>query len=168
MELRPVPLTKEGFAPFGDVIEAIGSTGYTMNDGRFFHFPTLAGIVAEPNGVPVISIVESGEPTTLPVDVSMVERHQLGSQAFIPLSFFSFVVVVHTPGQTVEASGLKAFVTNGQQGINYHPGTWHMPLIATETGQRFLVVDRDSEETDCDLFPLPTPVRLQSLNPVVD
>jgi ureidoglycolate lyase len=80
----------------------------------------------------------------------MVERHPLGSQAFIPLAPFSFVVVVAPAGESVDIADLRAFVTNGSQGINYHKGVWHMPLIATEGGQAFLVIDRVPGENNCE------------------
>jgi ureidoglycolate lyase len=41
-------------------------------------------------------------------------------------------------------------VTNGRQGVNYLRGTWHMPLIAFEAGQEFLVIDRAGDEPNCD------------------
>ncbi len=68
----------------------------------------------------------------------------------MPLEPFRFVVVVAPPGESVEASDLRAFVTNGRQGINYRRGTWHMPLIAFEAGQRFLIIDRAGSGANCE------------------
>jgi ureidoglycolate lyase len=80
----------------------------------------------------------------------MVERHPLGSQSFIPLQRFSFIIVVGPAGESIDATDLKAFVTNGRQGINYHKGVWHMPLIALEAGHECLVIDRVGEGANCD------------------
>jgi ureidoglycolate lyase len=90
----------------------------------------------------------------------MVERHPLGSQAFVPLSPATMVVVVAPPGDAVRASDLRAFVSNGRQGINYHRGTWHMPLIAFEAGQEFLIIDRVGDVPNCDTCSLDASVML--------
>ena len=82
----------------------------------------------------------------------MVERHPLGSQAFIPLSRSRMIVVVGPAGDRVDPADLRAFETDGLQGINYHRGTWHMPLIAFETGQEFLVIDRAGDSPNCEEF----------------
>jgi len=60
----------------------------------------------------------------------------------MPLTPCRMVVVVAPPEESVDASDLRAFVTNGRQGINYHRGTWHMPLIAFDAGREFLIIDR--------------------------
>ena len=91
----------------------------------------------------------------------MVERHPLGTQAFIPLSPCRMIVVVAPPSEGVETEDLVAFETNGQQGVNYKRGTWHMPLIAFEAGQRFLIVDRGGDAPNCDEHALDEPVMLQ-------
>jgi ureidoglycolate lyase len=150
--LQAVPLTAERFAPYGDVIATAGGGIEAMNEARFDRFNDLARVDVDTSGEGhvSVSIVRSKTPTELPYQFDMVERHPLGSQAFIPLSGFSFVVVVAPPGESVEPQDLQAFVTNGAQGINYHRGTWHMPLIALNGSQEFLVVDRAPGEGNCE------------------
>lgn len=150
--LKPLPLTAERFAPFGDVIETSATSVQGMNDARFERFDDLADIDIDSGdgGQVAISIARSKTPTILPYRFDMVERHPLGSQAFIPLAPFSFTIVVAPPGESVDIDDLQAFVTNGSQGINYHRGTWHMPLIAAGEGQRFLIVDRASGDGNCE------------------
>ena len=148
--LKPAPLTADRFAPFGDVIATSGSTMSPMNALRFDRFDALATVDVDDGGRIEISIARSREPTTLPYYFDMVERHPLASQAFIPLSPFSFMVVVGPAGESIEPEDLRAFVTDGKQGVNYRRGTWHMPLIATRKSQSFLVVDRAPMEGNCE------------------
>ena len=96
----------------------------------------------------------------MPYVFNTVERHPLGSQAFIPLAPFRFLVVVASAGESVEREDLRAFVTNGNQGVSYGRNVWHMPLVALEPGQSFLVVDRLGEHDNCEERVLDGPVRL--------
>jgi ureidoglycolate lyase len=150
--LKPQLLTAERFEPFGDVVEAAAMANAPMNDLRFERFDDLVelDIDSKPAGRASISIARCRTPTQLPYRVEMVERHPLGSQAFIPLQRFVFIVVVGPAGESIEAVDLRAFVTNGRQGINYHKGVWHMPLVALEAGQEFLVIDRLGDGANCD------------------
>lgn len=158
--LVPEPLTRERFAPYGDVIEAAHDHPNAMNEARFERFDDLCNV--DPgDGKVAISVTRCRVATSLPLRVDMVERHPLGSQAFVPLKPCKMVVVVAPPGESVSAADLRAFVTNGRQGINYHRGTWHMPLIAFEAGQEFLVVDRRGEEPNCEMHELEEPVMLE-------
>lgn len=150
INLEPRLLTQERFAPYGDVIETTPERIAAMNTGRFERFDDLGRVETDRDGRVAISIARARVATTLPYRFELVERHPHGSQAFIPLSRFRFVVVVAPPAESVEAEDLRAFVTNGRQGINYRRGTWHMPLIALEVGQEFLVVDRAGESPNCD------------------
>ena len=161
--LRPVPITAERFAPYGDVIHAAPAAIQAMNDARFERFDDLARVDVDQadGGRVAISIARSKTPTTLPHRFDMVERHPLGSQAFIPLAPFSFVVVVAPAGESVDIDDLRAFVTNGSQGINYHKGVWHMPLIATEGEQAFLIVDRVPAANNCEQVVLSESVMLE-------
>lgn len=142
--LRPVALSAERFRPYGDVIEPRPGARVGMNDARFDRFNDLAAvdIGADSGGRTCIGIARCNRATSLPYRITMVERHALGSQAFVPMGEFRFVVVVGPPGESTASADLRAFITSPGQGVNYRPGVWHMPLIALEPGQAFLVIDR--------------------------
>ena len=151
-------LTQERFAPYGDVIETSRESSDAMNEARFERFDDLCRIDLINDGEVAISIARCRTPTSLPLRLDVVERHPLGSQAFVPLTRCKMLVVVAPPEESVDASALRAFVTNGRQGINYHRGTWHMPLIAFEAGQEYLIIDRGGIEPNCDMHSLDDPV----------
>jgi ureidoglycolate lyase len=159
LTLTAVPITPERFAPYGDVIHATSDMNSAMNDARFERFSDLADIDAEGRKAS-ISIARCRIATSLPYRFDMVERHPLGTQAFIPLSHFRFFVVVGPAAESVEAEDLEAFVTNGNQGVNYHRGVWHMPMIALEDGQEFVIVDRGADGENCDEHFFSDPVTL--------
>lgn len=157
--LRPVPLTQESFAPFGDVIESSEREVEAMNAEKFERFDDLCAVEAREGRI-AISIARCREATVLPHRIDVIERHPHGSQAFVPLTPCRMVVVVAPAGETAGSEDLRAFVSNGRQGINYHRGTWHMPLIAFAAGQEFLIIDRTGKTPNCDLLELETPVML--------
>ena len=158
--LVPRLLTSERFAPFGDVIESVVDRTAAMNAERFERFDDLCKLDMADDGRVAVSIARCRVATALPYRLDMVERHPLGSQAFVPLGPSLMIVVVAPPEESVEVSDLCAFVTNGRQGINYHLGTWHMPLIAFESGQEFLIIDRAADQPNCDTHSLDEPVML--------
>ena len=159
--IRPVPLTRERFLPYGDVIDSTAAQDGTMNEARFDRVNDLCNVDVG-DGEVSVSIATSRTPTTLPYRVDMLERHPLGSQAFVPLSTCRLIVIVAPPGEAPDLSRLAAFETNGQQGVNYAPGTWHMPLIAFESGQRYLIIERRSDAPNCDEHMLDEPLLLEA------
>ncbi|MBT8084492.1 MAG: ureidoglycolate lyase [Woeseia sp.] len=163
-KLKPVPITPERFAPFGDIVAALPERRAAMNEARFERFDDLAGVDVDlaGDGHVAISIARSRAATVLPYRFDMVERHPLGSQAFIPRRPFPFVVVVGPRGESIEAADLQAFVTNGTEGINYHRGTWHMPLISLAAGEEFLIVDRCGSSANCETLVLADAIVLEA------
>jgi len=134
-------LTRESFHPFGDVIETEGAEHFETNAGYAERFHDLARIeCAADGGRPLLSIFRA-KPFPLPLRVELMERHPISSQAFVPMGKAVFLVVVGERSTKPEPGDLRAFVTNGRQGINYRPGTWHHPLTTFTTAD-FLVVDR--------------------------
>lgn len=159
LTLSALPITPERFAPYGDVIQTSTESKAAMNDAHFDRFSDLAAIDAHGRHAS-ISIARCKVPASLPYRFDLVERHPLGTQAFIPLSHFTFFVVVAAAAESVEPEDLRAFVTNGSQGVNYHKGVWHMPMIALEDGQEFLIVDRGTDGENCDEHCFSDPVIL--------
>jgi ureidoglycolate lyase len=148
--LRAQPLTSDAFAAFGDVIEASLNESEAMNEARFERFDDLCTVDMGEDGPVAISIARCRAPTQLPIRVDRMERHPLGSQAFIPLQTCRMLIVVGPPGEGIDAADLRAFVTRPRQGFNYHRGTWHMPLIGFADGDQFLVIDRGGAEANCE------------------
>lgn len=148
--IKAAPLTRRAFAPYGDVIDPDGAQHYPINGGAVERFHDLASVDVGDDGHTLVSIFECNRPGGVPVAVGLIERHPLGSQAFIPIGEAVMCVVVAPPGDDIAPCDLRAFVSNGRQGVNYHRGTWHMPLVAFAAGQRFVVVDRGGPGDNCE------------------
>ena len=141
------PLTRSAFARFGDVIEpASAQKVYPINEGTATRYHDLARIdCGNAGGRAVLSLFRA-QPRPLPFDVTMLERHPLGSQAFVPQGAFPYLVVVGTGADHPP----RAFLANNGQGVNFHAGTWHHPLLALGRESDFLVIDRAGPGDNCD------------------
>ena len=152
-------LTREAFAPFGDVIELDGARHFPINGGTTERYHDLAQVdVIGQGGRPLINLFRA-QPRALPVEINMMERHPLGSQAFLPLSDVSYLIVVAPAGE-FDPVRMRAFWTDGWQGVNYAKGVWHHPLLALERVSDFVVVDRGGEQPNCDEIALAETWRL--------
>ncbi len=157
------PLTAAAFAPFGQVIERNPAVRRDMNDGRFDRYDNLAIVdTAGQGGFTNVGVVSCRVASALPYEITLLERHPLGSQAFVPLSAAAYVVVTAPPGAQVDGAALRAFVARGGQGVNFARGVWHLPLLGFEPGQSFLVIDRGGTGPNCETFRLPQPVILEA------
>ncbi|MFP3556620.1 ureidoglycolate lyase [Paraburkholderia sp. SIMBA_049] len=138
------PLTREAFAPFGDVIELAGAKQIPINLGTTIRYHDLAKVDVTDEGGRTLVNLFRGQPRALPFEITMMERHPLGSQAFIPLNDKPYLVVVAPAGE-LDESKIRAFVTSGWQGVNYAKGVWHHPLLALGEVSDFIVVDRGGD-----------------------
>lgn len=142
------PLTRSSFSGFGDVIDTTGRS-FPINGGRVKRIHELGTVdCSDGQGRGIISIFQTTG-ATLPDRIFLLERHPISSQAFIPLTNTPMIVVVSSPSERPTAKSIRAFRTDGTQGVNYARGTWHHPLIALGAGQ-FLVIDRTGPGTAFD------------------
>ncbi len=136
------PMSAAAFAPFGDLIDYEREPDYAINQGMCDRYHALAHTdVAAEGGCAVISLGR-GKTYELPLKLEMMERHPLGSQAFIPLQPDPFLVVV-APDEAGSPGTPLAFMTAPGQGVNYHRNTWHSVLTPLTTPADFLIVDRE-------------------------
>lgn len=145
------PLTREAYAPFGQVIETAGAHHFPINNGLTERYHDLAKV--ELGGVhprPLISIAR-GKPYALPLTLKMVERHPLGSQAFYPLSSRPFLSIV-APDEGGEPGKPRAFRCAPGQGINMAMNTWHGVLTPLEEESDFLLIDRGGEGNNLEEY----------------
>lgn len=133
------PLTREAFAPFGQVLETEGANHFMINEGTTTRFHALSKVETGEEGRAILSIFR-GTCRGFPFPVEMMECHPLGSQAFMPLSAHDWLIIV---AETPEPEALRCFRATGNQGVQYARGVWHHPLLVLAPEQNFLIVDRD-------------------------
>lgn len=132
-------LTAGAFRPFGDVLDTSGQADMLINDGRCARFHDLARLTFG-DGDAGVSLFRT-KPVALPYSLTLMERHPLGSQTFVPMSPAPFLVVV-APDDDGKPGTPRAFMTRPHQGVNYLNNVWHAPLLAFESGALFAVIDR--------------------------
>jgi len=151
--IHPQPLTAASFAPFGDVIELAGAQSIPINAGTTTRFHDLATVdVLAEGGRPLVNLFRA-QPRVEPVQLSLMERHPLGSQAFMPLGDAPYLVVV-AEDEGGRPGALLAFITTGWQGVNYARGVWHHPLLALGAVRDFIVVDRGGAGVNLEEHPI--------------
>jgi ureidoglycolate lyase len=137
---NPKLITKENFSKFGDMITTNDIKPIEINNGYAKRFDGIANLnTSKDNGETTICIF-SALKRTFPMKINMMEKHPLGSQAFIPMKETTFLVFVAPEGNKPDLNKVESFIVPPGIGVNYNPGTWHFPLISTED-LIFLVVD---------------------------
>ena len=152
-DIRISPLTAQAFAPFGDVLNCEGDPDKMINAGLCGRFHDRAKVDVS-DGRVGISLFRSAL-RQLPYQLDMVERHPLGSQAFIPMSMDPFLVVVADADLKPQA-----FLTGPGEGINFHRGTWHGVLTPLSGPGLFAVIDRIGDGANLEEHYFDTPYRV--------
>jgi len=135
------PLSPAGFSPFGDVIELDEAKSFPINAGNCIRYHDLAKVDTIGQEARVLISLLRGKPCDMPLTLAMVERHPLGSQAFVPLTKNPFLVVV-APDEGGQPGEPIVFETAPGQGINIARNVWHGVLTPLQTVSDFVVIDR--------------------------
>jgi len=141
LTIKPKPITKENFKKFGDMITTTDIKPIEINNGYAKRYDGIANLnTQKKNGESTLSIF-SALKRSFPMKIDMMEKHPLGSQAFIPMKETTFLTFVAPEGDKPDLNKIESFIVPIGIGVNYNPGIWHFPLISTED-MNFLVVDR--------------------------
>lgn len=160
--VKIAPLDRIAFEPFGEVIEVNENVRhFTINYGYTERYHDLAKIdTMANNGRTAVSVFRT-KPLPWPIQITLMERHPLSSQAFIPLGQQPYLVVVAESGE-FDTSTMKFFLANADQGVNYRAGTWHHFCLALNADSDFLVIDRVGDGDNCDEVELSEPLIIES------
>ena len=139
--IKPTGITRENFAAYGDLISSDAIKPMNINAGYAKRFDNLAKINTSKNKGETIVNIFSALKRSFPMKIDMMEKHPLGSQAFVPMKETIFLSFVAPPGDGPKINKIQSFIIPPKTGINYKPGIWHFPLISTEDTD-FLVIDR--------------------------
>jgi ureidoglycolate lyase len=141
-------LGAQAFRRYGDVIEASESAEpFSVDESRATRYHDLAKVdVAEQRGHPVVSILRV-QPCRLPLQLRLLERHPIGSQAFIPMGSHAYLVVVAAADTPLDAQHIRCFRASPGQGVNFARGTWHHAVLPLHSVCDFVVIDRGGPAT---------------------
>ena len=142
--IKPVKINRSNFNTYGDLISTSDISSIDINAGYAKRFDNLVNLNTSKDGGKTIVSIFSALKRTFPMKIDMMEKHPLGSQAFIPMKETTFLCFVAPPGESPQIDKIQSFIIPPKTGINYKPGVWHFPLISTED-TNFLVIDRKGE-----------------------
>jgi len=142
LKLTPEVLSTDNFQLFGEVLSTENKESISINDGFAYKFPDIVKLdTKEAEGETSVHIFVAKK-RQFPLQITMLENHPFFSQTFIPKNNTPFIVVVAPPSQEPVIENIKAFITDGDQGISYSRGVWHFPLISLKDNAQFVVIDR--------------------------
>ena len=139
--IKPKKITRKNFKKFGDLISTKKIKPINVNNGYAKRFNNLCRINTSLKKGNTIMSIFSAKKRRFPMKIDMMEKHPLGSQAFVPMSETKFLVFVAPKGKKPNTKKIESFIVPKLNGINYKPGIWHFPLISTKN-MNFLVIDR--------------------------
>ena len=153
-EIAALPLTAERFSSFGDVLDCAGDPDQMINAGLCGRYHDRAQLEFR-GGRAGLSLFNA-TPRSLPYALDLMERHPLGSQAFVPMSQHAFLVCVAPDAGGVPGMP-QAFLTAPGQAINIHRNIWHGVLTPLHAPGLFAVVDRIGEGVNLEEHAFATP-----------
>jgi len=149
------PLTQASFLPYGDLIAPGALAGTTINAGSAQRFDNLSSLdLTDHGGAACLALFRTAAAATAgPIPLQGFERHQLGSQTFMPLGAGRCLCVVTGGDDAPDESAIRAFVVEPGQGITLRRGVWHHPLITLGAAD-VLVIERRAAQVDCEIHPI--------------
>jgi len=147
----------EEYGPYGDVIDTIEEKGKSCNQGRAMRYNWLGDVKNLRPNAKLNVVIFNTQPQILPFEIKLLERHFYSTQMFLPRKDTRYLVIValNGPDDKPDLSTLKVFIAENGQGVSYHPGTWHHPLVCLEFDLSFnCFIYEDGTDDDCHIVNL--------------
>jgi ureidoglycolate lyase len=162
-ELVAAALTPEAMAPFGEVVSAGLGAGASANQGTAVRFDWTSHLEStRPGARPNLAVFRSVA-RSLPIEITLLEKHPCSSQTFLPLLCARYLVCVAPALQdgTPDLDRMVALVGRAGQGVSYHRDVWHHPIVALDQpAELAMLAWEDGGPLDCVEHALPEPVRV--------
>ena len=149
--IKPKKITRKNFKKFGDLISTKKIKPININNGYAKRFNNLCKINTSSKKGNTIMSIFSAKKRKFPMKIKMMEKHPLGSQAFVPMSATKFLVFVAPKGDKPDINKIQSFLVPKQTGVNYKAGIWHFPLISMKN-MNFLIVDRKGKGNNLVIY----------------
>lgn len=140
-QIKAQPIAQNLLAGLAQLIDASGPPDKLINQGQCARYHDRAQL--DIDGAVGISLFSSAS-FALPYTLEMMERHPLGSQAFVPMQQGDYLVVL-AADKNGRPDTPRAFVAGEGQGINIGRNVWHGVLCPLSDPGRFMVIDRVSD-----------------------
>lgn len=157
LNINAKKLTSDNFKKYGNVIEATGPSK-EINNGISKSWSNLIHPLTFQNELGMnVAILKTQKEKFI---INFMERHFFTSQVFVPLGGQKYVVIVAPPDGIFDAYKIEAFIAEGNQGINFHPKTWHYPLMPLNKEMEFLCLMNENKNLDLDIMNLEQEIAL--------
>ena len=134
-------ISSGAIAGLAELIDASDMPDKLINQGRCGRFHDRATL--DVDGRLGVSVFQSTS-FSMPFKMEMMERHPLGSQAFLPVQEGEYLVVLAEDKDGAPVAP-RAFIAGPGQGVNIGRNVWHGVLCPLSDPGLFMVVDRVSE-----------------------
>jgi ureidoglycolate lyase len=151
LQIRAAPISKDEFAPFGNLIDIVPSGDRTDMIGGIENRQTNAKF-----HLSTIRIA----PSVLPLTITMMERHSFSSQSFLPLDAARYLLCVAESGRDgwPDMKTLRSFIVPSGVGVTYRAGTWHHPMVTLDDAASFAIMMWCGDDANEEFVDLENPV----------
>lgn len=152
VEIKIEELNRESFEPYGDIIDLPDINPDCSND----ELDLWCGISEVKIDQGVSQFCWLNVKSKRPFICNNFERHENTSEAMIPVSGQSIVVVAENSDSGLPARDtIKAFFINGTKGFNFKPDVWHwLPYPLSKQASFILVFKKDTPDKDLHVIDL--------------
>ncbi len=151
-KVKAVPVTHEGFAPYGAMVNLTEPTGFSLDGALHRFFPDR--VTVHPEEAFAFSPLEVRKPQKMVVEA--LEMHELAEEIILPLDDDVVIYLAPTTPDTPDASKVEAFVVPQGTLVKLNRGVWHLaPLPVNKPAVHVMIgLHQRTYALDCEVVPL--------------